>query len=150
MARASVTPRSFAAGAPTSRRAIARTRSSRWWRRTSCSPSSPPGAELLFARLVRLARRAPGLAPGARRIVVGIRRLLRRPLGGRYVAQVHADARPRRRAAAHRVDQHVVDGEQLRGVGVARLLALEAGQRLVALRRVGDGEERHLLARLLR
>ena len=52
---------------------------------------------------------ARALAPLARRIVVGVGRLLRRPDRLGDVAQIHADARPRRRTAAHRIDQHVVD-----------------------------------------
>ena len=60
------------------------------------------GARLRRARPRAAAARA---APG---IVVGIGRLLGRALGLGDVAQVDADARPRGRAAAHRVDEDVV------------------------------------------
>ena len=121
-ARASATPRSSGAGGRTSRRATAPTRSSRSCRRTSWRRSSPAEPLTVTRRFATLPRRAPL----ARRVVVGVGRLLRRARRLGHVAQVDADARPGRRAAAHRVDQHVVDGEQRGGLGVARLPALEA------------------------
>ena len=48
--------------------------------------------------------------------------------GFRDVAEVHADAGPGRGAAAHAIDQHIVDGEVLGRLGVLRLPALEAGE----------------------
>src|SRR5206468_11705155 len=53
------------------------------------------------ARLARPVRAAPG-------IVVGVGRLLGGTLVLRNVTQVDPDARPRARAAAHRVDENVV------------------------------------------
>ena len=64
----------------------------------------------------------------------GIERFLRGPQRLRHVLQVDADARPGLEAAAHRVDQHVGGLEVRRRVGVPRLPALEAGERVVLRR----------------
>ena len=68
--------------------------------------------------------------------------------GGRcafgHVTQVHADARPGRRAAAHRVDEHVVDREVRRGVRVPLPSSARARRARRPCRRVGDDDERHL------
>ena len=151
-ARASATRRSFGAGAPTSARRTAPSRSSRScrrrsWRRSStetrvvrrqrdrdCSSRS----WLRFARCSRHSR--VGSSSGSGVSCGG-------PIVLRHVAQVDADARPRRRPAAHRVDQHVVDREVRRGLGMPRLPALEAGERGVLVGRVRDDDERHLRAR---
>jgi hypothetical protein len=58
------------------------------------------------------------------------------------VAQVDSDARPGARAAAHGVDEHIVRLQERRGVGMARLPAFEAGERVVLVLRVRDGDER--------
>ena len=87
------------------------------------------------------------LTPLARRIVVGVGRFLRRADRFGHVAQVHANARPRRRAAAHRVDENVVDRELRRRFRMLRFPALEPGERRVLLRRVRDRDERHLRLR---
>src|SRR6185295_19290424 len=92
--------------------------------------------------------RAP-LAPFARRIFVRVRFLRTRTKILRYIAQVHADPRPRRRAAAHRIDEDVVYREAARRLGVPFLPPLEPGQRLLLLRGVGHRDQRHLGAGLL-
>ena len=97
---------------------LARRQDARATARTPSSRSSPP-QELaaIFAVGADLSASQLALQPrvGARHsrvgIVVRVRRLLRRALVFRHVAQVHADARPGRRAAAHRVDEHVVHRE---------------------------------------
>src|SRR5512143_2975033 len=63
------------------------------------------------------------------RVVVGVGLLLRRAQVLRHVLEVHADAGPRRGAPAHGVDQHVGRLQVRGGLRVARLPALEAGQR---------------------
>ena len=79
-------------------------------------------------------RRAGSLTcPVVRHVVVRIERLLRRPQLVRHVLQVHADARPGLKAAAHRIDEHVGRLEVRGGLGVARLPALEAGERIFLL-----------------
>ena len=65
--------------------------------------------------------------------VVGIERFLRRPERFRHVLQVDADARPGLEAAAHRVDEHVGRLEVRRRLGMPRLPALEARERVVLL-----------------
>src|SRR5690606_19767171 len=91
-------------------------------RPAACAPSRPREA-----------------APG---IVVGVGILLRGALVFRHVAEVDADARPHRRAAAHRVDEDVLDGEVGGRGGVAGLPALEPGEGVVLLLRLGDRDER--------
>jgi ATP-dependent DNA ligase len=71
--------------------------------------------------------RSPFLAPFAGRVVVGVGFLLRRTNLVGHVAQIHADPRPGGRAPSHRIDEHVVDHEVLRDVGMSRLPSLEAG-----------------------
>ena len=51
------------------------------------------------------------LPPLARGIIVRIGRLLRRTHLLGHMTQIDANARPRRRAAAHRINEHVVDRE---------------------------------------
>ena len=121
------------------------TRSSRWSRRTSWRRSSQRAAE----RSLRLRGRAARRSPRARGIVVGVGRLLRRAQRLRDVPQVDADARPGRRAPAHRVDEHVVDGELRGRLGMPRLPALEPRERRLLARRVRDHDQRHLRARPL-
>jgi hypothetical protein len=81
------------------------------------------------------------LAPLASGIVVGVGRLGRGALCFGHVAQVDANARPRRRATAHRVDQDVGRLELRRGFRVPRLPPRQAGERLVLLRRVRDDDQ---------
>ena len=68
--------------------------------------------------------------------------------GGRcasgHVLQVHADARPGVKPAAHRVDQHVGRFEVRGRVGMARFPAGEPGERILLLLRAGDLDERVL------
>src|SRR5688572_20393004 len=56
---------------------------------------------------------APG-TPFTGGIIVRIRSFLGWAQSFRHISQVHSDARPSRRAAAHRIDQHVV-GREKRG-----------------------------------
>jgi hypothetical protein len=65
----------------------------------------------------------------------------------RYVTQVHPHARPRRRTAAHGVDEDVVDGEVRGGFGMAGFPAFESRERFVLVLRFGDGDERVFRAR---
>ena len=74
---------------------------------------------------------------------------LRRPQLLGHVLQIDADARPGRRAAAHRVDQHV-GGLQVRsGLGMARLPALEARERSSLSLRAADLDQRMLRRRVV-
>ena len=77
----------------------------------------------------------------------GIERFLRRPQLRRHVLQVHADARPGGEAAAHRVDQHVGRLEMRRRLGMARLPALEPGERILLALRAADLDQRMLRTR---
>src|SRR3990172_12955893 len=66
--------------------------------------------------------------------------------------QVHANARPGGRAAAHRVDEHIRRLEVRRRFGVARLPALEPGERILPAFRASDLDQRmrgHAAARRL-
>src|SRR3970040_2912413 len=56
--------------------------------------------------------------------------------------QGHADARPRGRAAAPRVDEHIRRLEVRRCFVVARLPALEPGERIPPALRAGDLDQR--------
>ena len=77
------------------------------------------GADGDFRERPLSSRLAPArFAPFPRRIVVRIGSLLRRPQLFRHMAQVHADARPGGRPAAHRIDQHVVHGQQFGRLGM--------------------------------
>jgi len=58
------------------------------------------------------------------------------------VAQVEADAGPSARAAAHGVDEHVVDLQQRCRRRVACLPTLETSERLVLVLRLRHGDER--------
>ena len=62
--------------------------------------------------------------------IVRIERFLRRPQLLRHVLQVHADARPGVKPAAHGIDEHVGGREVRGGLGVTRLPALETGERI--------------------
>ena len=59
-------------------------------------------------------------------------------------SQVHAHARPGGRAPAHGVDQHIRGLEMRRGLGVARLPALEPGQRVFLALGAADLDQRVL------
>src|SRR5438552_15039501 len=112
-------PRSFNAGGRTSVPLIAATTSSKSPRRMNCRRCLKPERE----------------SPSA---FVRIEWLLRRPQFDRHVLQVHADARPGMKPAAHRVDEDVGRREVGRGFGVARPPTFEPGQRsLLALRAGG-------------
>ena len=117
-----------------------RSRSKRWCEASSgggCTRSGATSARPFTEHTLRCSGRGrstvfgyrPGASPLARRIVVRVGRLLRRADRLGHVAQVDADARPGRRATAHRVDQHVVDRELRRRLGVSRLPALEPRER---------------------
>src|SRR5262249_39107045 len=123
--RASGTSPTSGAGARTSRRVSAATSSWKWCHRTSWRRSSPPAAESLAG----LRAFPVAAAPLARGVVVGVGCLLGGSVRFGYVAKVDPDSRPGGRAAAHGVDQHVVDRESLRGFGMLRLPALEARER---------------------
>ena len=83
---------------------------------------------------LRRACRSAG-AHASARLVVGIERLLRRPLLSGTCCRLTRMRVQVRRAAAHRVDQHVGGLEVRRRLGMPRLPALEAGQRVLLLRR---------------
>ena len=87
-----------------------------------------------------------GAPPLARRIVVRVGRLLRRAQRFRDVPQVDAHARPGRRAAAHRVDQHVVAASCAATSGCRAFQRSSPPARPPA-RRVRDHEQRHSRAR---
>ena len=74
--------------------------------------------------------RARPRCPAGPRVVVGLERLLGRPVAFRHVGEVHPDPVPERRPAAHAVDQDVGLLERGRGLGVPRLPALEPLERL--------------------
>ena len=77
-------------------------------------------------------------------LLVRIQRLLSRPQLGRHVLQVDPDPGPGRGAAAHRVHQHVRRLEVRRRLGVARLPALEPGERVLLAPRAADLDQRML------
>src|SRR5207244_3786519 len=79
-------------------------------------------------------RRAPG-------IVVGFGRLLGRTLALRNVTEIDPDAGPGGRAAAHRVDEDVVNVQARRSLRVPGLPAFEPGERVRPVRRLRDGDE---------
>ncbi len=137
--RDSATRRISCAGGRTSRRRTAATTSSKSRPRTSSSGSSGHLASAASPG-VRLARRPlPETAPG---IVVGIGRLGLRTVRLRNVPQVHADPRPGAGSPAHRVDEDVVGLELRRRRRMARLPALEAGERLGLVLRLRHRDER--------
>src|SRR5262245_31491418 len=161
---ASATPHSSGGGARTRSRASAPTRSSRWFRRTSSRRSSRPGARGADPSLGRRTGRAdpagsasflrrlgpPPAPPLARRVVVRVGRLLRWPHGLRNVPEVHPDARPGGRPAAHRVDEDVLDREPRGDVRMPRLPPLEAGEGGLSAGGVGDHQQRRPGARPFR
>ena len=106
---------------------LARVYHSLWRTRVSCLPDA-------FCPRIGV-QTGPG-------IVVRVRSLLGGPFVLRHMAQVDADARPRGIAAAHRVDEDVVHLQQRRGCRMARLPALEAGERVLFVFRLGDGNQR--------
>ena len=76
--------------------------------------------------------------------LVGIERFLNRSQCDRNVLEIHADARPGVKQAAHGVDEDV-GGSQVRdSVGVTRPPALEPGERIVFSRRAADLDQRML------
>src|SRR5690242_18127801 len=129
--RVSGTWRSFAAGGRTRSRPTAHTLSLRWFRRTNWRRFLPlgnnSGSGFAF-RAALLAGLLVQFTPFARRIIVGIGRFLRRPDGFGDVAQVHANARPGGRAAAHRIHQDIVYGKGIRGSRILALPTLETSE----------------------
>src|SRR5437773_1023977 len=97
----------------------------------------------LVTELAPLRERALDAPPFRRRpgIVVDLQWLGRGALGLGHVAEVDPDARPRGRAAAHRVDEDVVHVQSRGGRRVPRLPALQAGQRVGLVRRPGHRDE---------
>src|SRR5204863_6876503 len=81
--------------------------------------------------LARLPRR---LAPLPCRIIVGIGSLLLRPDFLRDVTQVDADARPRRRPPADRIDQNIIDREVFGSSEMFGFPAFEPGESSVLAR----------------
>ena len=77
-------------------------------------------------------------------LVVRIERFLSGPERVGHVLQVHADPRPRVKPAAHRIDEHVGRREVRGRVGMARLPALEPGERIFFLLRTPDLDQRML------
>src|SRR5213079_3324626 len=77
-------------------------------------------------------------APG---IVVGIERFLGRALALGHVTQVDSDARPRARAATHRVDEDVAHLQPPRGLRMARLPAFQPRERVLLVLGLRDGDE---------
>ncbi len=98
----------------------------------------------LFARGLRRTRDAAG------GVLIGIGRALLGSNWRRDVTQVHADASPGRGTTAHRIDEHVVDGEQHGRFGVGELPAFEATQGRVAVGRIGNHDQRRFRATRLR
>ena len=60
----------------------------------------------------------------------------------RYVLQIDADARPRVKASAHRVDEHVGRFEVRRGIRMSRAPALEPRKRSFFFLRAADFNQR--------
>ena len=75
--------------------------------------------------------------------MVGVRSLLRRARVLGDVAEVESNAGEGRGAAAHGVDEDVVDGQQGGGFRVIRFPAFEAGEGFGLIGRDGDGNEGH-------
>src|SRR5213079_2575393 len=92
------------------------------------------------ARL-RRARSAPDGTQAAPGIVVGIGRFLGGAFALRNVTQVDSDARPRARAATHRVDEDVVDLQPPRSLRMARLPAFQPRERVLLVLGLRDGDE---------
>lgn len=59
------------------------------------------------------------------------------------MTKVDPDSRPGGRTAAHGIDQYIIDGEVLSGLGMFLFPPFETGERGVLIGGVGDGEERH-------
>src|SRR2546422_9332339 len=75
-------------------------------------------------------------------IVVGIGRFLGGAFALGNVTKVDSDARPRARAATHRIDEDVVHLQPPCGLRMARLPAFQPRQRVLLVLRLGDGDER--------
>src|SRR6185503_4911006 len=102
------------------------------------------------SRLLTSSRRSSGRPLGIPdaapvvRLIVGIERLLLRPEPDRHMLQVDAHARPRAKPPAHRVDEDVGRLEMRACVRMARLPALEPGERGRFFPRAADFDERML------
>src|SRR5438132_887400 len=86
--------------------------------------------------------RAP--LPARQGLLVRVEAFLTGPELGRHVLQVHADPGPGRRAAAHRIDQHVGGLQVLGDFGVTRLPALEPRERVLLALGARDLDQRVL------
>src|SRR5436853_4199106 len=92
-------------------------------------------------RTVRLpiaARGLPLLAHPFPRVVVDFERLLLRAVLWWHVAQIDPDPCPGRAPPAHRVDHHVCELQVRHNIGVTRLPAFEAVERLLLRGRARD------------
>src|SRR5215469_11710445 len=166
------TPLSSGDGVPTKSRPTARTLSLRSFPRKSWPRSSRVAAREWPPRLsgrskvrcafaiktpldrirlfaFRFSLPAP-LAPFARRIIVGIGSLLRRPKFLGDMLQIDADPGPCGRPATHRVDQHILGSQQFHNISVFRLPALQTSHSSRLIRRICDHNEWHLDSWLLR
>ena len=76
--------------------------------------------------------------------IIGVERFLRRAEGGGNVLQVDADARPRVKTAAHRVDEHIGGLEMCARFRMARPPAIESRKRVLFPARPRNLDERML------
>ena len=103
--------------------------------KAGCVASRPPGGGTRLARTGPPDRAGQGASSGSRASGGRPQRL-------RHVLEVDAHPRPGGRAPAHGVDQHVRGLEVGGGLRVARLPALDAGQRVLLARGARDLEQR--------
>ena len=114
----------------------------------SVSPHIPVNLELLYSES-RL-RFDIAADPLARGIFIRIRCFLQRPRLFGHMPKVHSNPCPGRRTAAHRIDEHIVDGKKRGSFRVFPLPPLQAGKRCFLIRRVRDDQQRRFCARRLR
>src|SRR5579863_1484235 len=141
------TSRSSGAGVSIRNRRTARGLSLRLFRRRSYRRSSEsPGSWKVHATSGEFV----ALAPRPCRIVIRVGRFFRRPKFFRDVAQIHADARPRGRSAAHGIDKDVVDSQISGRFGMAVFPTFQSCESGVFVGGIGDYPQRHFCALCLR
>src|SRR2546430_985992 len=86
--------------------------------------------------------RSASAAPFTRRILIRVGGFLRGAQPFRHISQVHSDAGPGGRPAAHGVDQHIVHGEKRGDFGMFTLPPFETGDGRFSVRRVRDHQKR--------
>src|SRR5439155_16665388 len=85
--------------------------------------------------------RSASLAPFTRRIPIRVWGFLRWAQPFRHISEVHSDAGPGGRPAAHGVDQHVVDGDKARCFGMFTLPPFQTSEGRFSVRRVRDHQK---------